>query len=57
MTGRFNLLLFTNDKNPIKNFKNINARREIHMKLGIFLLIVAAIIVGIVCLILKLIKK
>ena len=44
-------------KNPIKNFKNINARREIHMKLGIFLLIVAAIIVGIVCLILKLIKN
>lgn len=44
-------------KNPIKNFKNINARREIHMKLAIFLLVVAAIIVGIVCLILKLIKK
>lgn len=44
-------------KIPLKISKNINARREIHMKLAIFLLVVAAIIVGIVCLILKLIKN
>lgn len=55
--GNPNNLGFDFDVGEYDKIKNINARREIHMKLGIFLLIVAAIIVGIVCLILKLIKK
>lgn len=51
------VVIYKMTKIPLKISKNINARREIHMKLAIFLLVVAAIIVGIVCLILKLIKK